>query len=89
MCDCYFSLEATPRTKRSPSFRTRQRKSTVTQKPKKKIKLSSKLSKCVNYIQSVHFPGIEGYDGGVCVYVVFNQVASLYWYDVYIQCTNN
>ncbi|XP_064396880.1 1-phosphatidylinositol 4,5-bisphosphate phosphodiesterase delta-1-like isoform X2 [Halichondria panicea] len=55
--------DATPRKQRSVSFRSRQRKTTVTQKPKKKIKLNSKLSKCVNYVQSVHFPGIEGYDG--------------------------
>ncbi len=52
----------------------------MTQKPKKKIKLSSKLSKCVNYVQSVHFPGIEGYDGGACMCVhacrvVYNLVS--------------
>ena len=69
--DCSLSptvTDASPR-KRTVSFRSRQRKATVTEKPKKKIKLSAKLSKCVNYVQSVHFPGIDGYDGGGCGYV--------------------
>ena len=29
------------------------------QKKKKKLKLAASLSKCVNYVQSVHFDGFE------------------------------
>ena len=53
-----------PKKQRSVSFRARQRKHTVGQKPKKKIKLSAKLSRCINYVQSVHFAGIDSFDGG-------------------------
>ena len=32
--------------------------------PGKKIKLSAKLSKCVNYVQSIHFKGFQFIDDG-------------------------
>ena len=60
MC-CFSFLQETPKRKRTLSFK---RKRPVQQAhPKKKIKLSSKLSKCINYVQSVHFKGMDVLDG--------------------------
>ena len=55
------------RVKRVLSFRSRQKKTPTASngaRPAKKIKLSSKLSALVNYIQSIHVKGFDGLDEG-------------------------
>lgn len=56
------------RVKRVLSFRSRQKKTPAAApsaaQPAKKIKLSSKLSALINYVQSVHFKGFEELDNG-------------------------
>ena len=56
------------RVKRVLSFRSRQKKTPAaapsTAQSAKKIKLSSKLSALVNYVQSVHFKGFEELENG-------------------------